>query len=66
MKITVNGEVRDIESGRTLKDLLESSGYETAVIAVALNADFVSRGDYAETRLSEGDEVEIVSPRQGG
>ncbi len=65
MKITVNGEARATEA-RTLDDLCRELGLIDAKIATALNGEFVPAQARAVARLSEGDAVELVSPRQGG
>lgn len=51
-----------------LVDLLVEQGYqkETRGIAVAINGTVVPRSQWAETRLSDGDDVEIVKIMQGG
>jgi sulfur carrier protein len=65
LKITVNGEQRQVE-GRTLADLCTALGYGDARIATALNGSFVPAARRAETLLHDDDKVEIVAPRQGG
>ncbi|WP_407520545.1 sulfur carrier protein ThiS [Methylobacterium oryzisoli] len=70
MRLTVNGEPRDCEA-ETLDALWRQ---ETADLdlpgpqgfAIALNGAVVRRGDWAQTRLAEGDRVEIVRAMQGG
>lgn len=66
MRIQVNGEERELESGATVAGLLQSLGMEVEGIAVAVNMEIVRRGEYAETKISEGDEVEIVRAVGGG
>jgi sulfur carrier protein len=63
--VVVNGEVRRTEAF-TLADLLADLGYGDAKVATAVNGDFVPVRARTGTRLSEGDRVEIVAPRQGG
>ena len=65
MRIRVNGELREV-AAPTLEPLLTELGYEDQIVATALNRNFVRAKDRAEAMLSEGDAVEIVSPRQGG
>lgn len=50
----------------TLAALLAELDYEDAVVATARNRDFVRRKDRAETKIAEGDEIEILVPKQGG
>lgn len=63
--IVVNGEPRDTAAG-SLAALLAELQLAGASVATALNGDFVPEGARPSTPLSEGDKVEIVSPRQGG
>jgi sulfur carrier protein len=41
-------------------------GFAETGVATALNGDFVPRTARKTTQLVGGDQVEIVSPRQGG
>jgi sulfur carrier protein len=50
----------------TLAALLAELEYEDAVVATARNRDFVRRKDRAQTTITEGDEIEILVPKQGG
>ena len=65
MLLTVNGEPRELVA-TTLAEALTALDYADAVVATALNGDFVPRRKRAETPLAEGDLIEIVAPRQGG
>ena len=66
MNILVNGETQQVEREMDVKELLEKLGRAEPSVAVALNMNFVPRSAYATTRVKEGDEIEIVEPRQGG
>lgn len=66
MQIQVNGEAREVEAGATVAELLDSLGLDVSGLAVAVNMDIVRRGEYAATKLSDGDEVEIVRAVGGG
>ena len=65
MRIEVNGEAREVSSP-TLALLLEELGLADRHVATALNQEFVRARDRDDTKLRDGDAVEIVSPRQGG
>ena len=65
MRISINGNSREVEAG-TLAALLAELDYGDATVATALNQAFVRAIDRPATLLSEGDAVEIVTPRQGG
>lgn len=66
MRVRVNGEDRELAEGVSVAALLESMELEVNGIAVALNMEIVRRGEYGDTNLSDGDEVEIVRAVGGG
>ena len=66
LQVRVNGEDRELDAGATITALLESMSLEVNGIAVALNMEIVRRGEYGDTHLSDGDEVEIVRAVGGG
>ena len=65
--IRVNGKNEPLTVA-TLAALLEEKAVDTGQrgIAVALNGAIVPRAAWPQTRLSAGDNVEIVRARQGG
>ena len=65
MRVIVNGEPREIGSS-SVDALLRELDYEGTHFAIAVNFDVVPRSRWAETALSSGDEIEIITPRQGG
>ena len=65
MRVTVNGEPREIASAR-VDALLGELEYEGTHFAIALNYDVLPKSRWAETPLKTGDEIEIITPRQGG
>ena len=65
MKIVVNGEIFEAQSS-DLDALLAELDYEQALVATAVNENFVRGKERARTPLKEGDRVEILTPRQGG
>ena len=65
MRVTVNGEAREI-SAANVGALLGELDYEGTHFAIALNYDVVPKSRWAETALKAGDEIEIITPRQGG
>ena len=65
MYISVNGEIMSVHA-KTLGDILDELGYKGQRVATAVNAQFVSSANRNDTKLSEGDMLEIVTPRQGG
>jgi sulfur carrier protein len=65
MVLTVNGERQEV-AATTVKALLDELAYEGGFLVVAVNHDVVRRAQWDEAPLREGDQVEIVTPRQGG
>ena len=66
MKITVNGQPRDVDTGTTVDGLLELLGVPRQFTAVAVNREITPKSAYAAVELSEGDRVEVVRPMGGG
>ena len=66
MKITINGEERKMQQGTILSVLIEELGISCARVAVERNREIVPPEAYSETRLEEGDQLEIVSFVGGG
>ncbi len=66
MQVRVNGEDKELAEGVSVAALLEFMELEVNGIAVALNMEIVRRGEYGDTHLSNGDEVEIVRAVGGG
>ncbi len=65
MRLTVNGETKDV-SARDLPGLLGEMEYEGTHMAIAVNYQVVPRARWAQTGLNDGDQIEIITPRQGG
>jgi sulfur carrier protein len=65
MRVTINGEARDIAATR-IDALLNELEYEGSHFAIALNFDVLPKSRWADTALKSGDEIEIITPRQGG
>jgi sulfur carrier protein len=65
MRVTVNGEQREIASV-SVDALLAELDYEGTHFAIAVNYDVLPKSRWAGTRLQAGDEIEIITPRQGG
>lgn len=65
MRVIVNGEPREIAS-TSVDALLGELEYDGTHFAVAVNYDVLPKSRWAETALKTGDEIEIITPRQGG
>ena len=65
MRVIVNGEHREVEASH-VDALLSELDYAGTHCAIALNFDVVPKSAWAQTALKSGDEIEIITPRQGG
>ena len=66
MRVTVNGDPRELPEGSSVTDLLVLLGMTEIRLAVELNRGVVPRDRFDEARLSEGDAIEIVTLVGGG
>lgn len=65
MRVELNG--RTIEtSATTLAELMEEQQIDPRTVATALNGEFVPRSRYTSQQLEAGNQLEILSPMQGG
>jgi len=66
IKVSVNGEIKEIAEGLNVKQLIEALNYKQKGFAVAINTTFVSIKSYEETIINDGDTIDILAPVQGG
>lgn len=67
MRLVINGEDRELDAPvPTLAALLEHLGMKADRVAVELNREIVARDRWSDTRLGEGDRLEIVHFVGGG
>ena len=68
MTITVNGSTVDVAEHATVVDAVTTVGKSDADrgIAVAVNGEVVPRREWRETRLTDGDKVEVLTAVAGG
>ena len=66
MLVTVNGEGRMLASGTSVAELLDALDVRPDRVAVERNGELVPRREHGETRLVEGDVVEVVTLVGGG
>ena len=65
MRIIVNGAVREL-SAPDLAAALAELGFGEAVVATAVNGEFVPVAARSATPLAAGDQLEVLAPMQGG
>lgn len=66
MRITVNGEEREVPENTNAAALLELLGLNGQRVAVEVNLEIVPRSAYDAHLLQQGDRVEIVRAIGGG
>ncbi len=66
MRVTVNGESRELDADLSIAELLQSLRLSAGRIAVEINEEVVARDGYGARRLTAGDRVEIVHFVGGG
>jgi len=66
VRITLNGEPRELPGPMTVTALLEHLGIEARVVAVELNRVVIRRARFGDTRIDDGAEIEIVAFVGGG
>lgn len=66
MHITLNGEPETLDDGATVAGLLQKLKLDPVRVAVEVNEDVLTRKTFADTRIGEGDRVEIVTFVGGG
>jgi len=65
VRILVNGAWRE-SAGGELAEVLAELGYGDAVVATAVNGEFVAAAARAATPVADGDRIEVLAPMQGG
>ena len=66
MRITVNGETRELENEVSLNRLLELFSLPSQRVAIELNREVVRRKDWENIVVRDADRVEIVHFVGGG
>lgn len=66
-KITVNGEVQEVQLPLTVAELLQQSDVQQPdMVSVQLNEEFLDRNEFPTQQLQEDDEVEFLYFMGGG
>ena len=66
MRLKVNGKDEDLQAGMTVEAYLVSKGIQPQTVAVEINMNIIEKKNYAYTKLSEGDTLEVVRFVGGG
>ncbi len=66
IQVQVNGKEREIQSGLSVHELVESFELNPLLIVVELNREILSRDQFKDIQISDGDAVELVHFVGGG
>jgi sulfur carrier protein len=66
MHLFINGDEKSFADSLSLAELIEQLGMKGDRVAVELNREIVARTQWAETKLTDGDHLEIVHFVGGG
>lgn len=65
-KIIINGEAKDIAGSIQLPELLAELNLNAQYFAVAVNDKVVPRSEHANTKINDGDRIEVIHAVGGG
>ena len=67
MRLIINGKETMLDGSMSVIEYLDSIGFDEQVsIAVAINGEIISKDQYVETQLQDGDSMEVVRAIGGG
>ena len=66
IRLTINGEERDIEPPETVSRLLGVYNLNPVLVVVERNGRIVPRKGYGDEPVEEGDKLELVQMMAGG
>ena len=66
MRITLNGEPREVAAALTVEALLRSFDLDPRKVAVERNLEIVRRSEFSRLKIEDGDRLEIVHFIGGG
>ncbi|MEO1281512.1 MAG: sulfur carrier protein ThiS [Pseudomonadota bacterium] len=61
----INGQTLTVAPG-SLEQLLAEAGFESDSVATAVNGTFVSKAERNKHMMADGDQIEVLTARQGG
>ena len=64
--MSVNGKEREVPSGLSVQELVESFDLNPLLIVVELNREILERDQFKDIQVSDGDAVELVHFVGGG
>lgn len=64
--LVVNGETKSCTEQTPLPDLLQQLGFNPRLVAVEYNGEILHRQFWADTKVQQGDAIEVVTIVGGG
>ena len=66
IQVSINGEPKQLKPDITIQEMLQTLDYQNEWLGVAINTTFISKIEHEKTIIKEGDQIDILSPIQGG
>ena len=66
MKVTLNGEPKELATPLNLQQLLDHLSIPAGRVACEVNLKIIKRAFYGNTEIKEGDTIEIIQAIGGG
>ena len=66
IRVTVNGAAREFSAPLTYSQFVDELALAGKRLAIEVNGEIVPRSRFAESRLSDGDRIEVVVAVGGG
>ncbi|HIE34642.1 MAG TPA: sulfur carrier protein ThiS [Campylobacterales bacterium] len=66
MRIFINGEEKNFQNDKTLKEILKELNIEEKVMAIAVNMEIVKKDNWSKFVPKDGDKIEMLTFVAGG
>lgn len=67
INVSINNKIETFEIGCSVQQAIDVLAYKSdAMLGVAVNQIFVSKDNWTETVLKDGDKMDILNPVSGG
>lgn len=66
MRISINGKSEEYTNSMSIAELIAAKGLDAGIVVAELNREIVPGERFAETRLQDGDRLELVQFVGGG
>ncbi len=66
MNVTLNGQRKEMANAINLKEIIEQFCNDSNHVIAELNGQIIKKAEWAQSRISEGDTIELVNFVGGG